>query len=137
MANQDGTLVLLKIAGQTLTGLVTQGLNMSADEIDITTKDSAGVKSWLPGEFGGTFSAEGKHSDTDSFSFEYLLGLMQARTAIAFIYGGQTPGDVTYAGTCFPTSLSSSDPKNAERTWSATFRVAGALLKGSVTTTAP
>lgn len=135
MANQDGTLLLLKISGNTLSGLVTQGLDMSADEIDITTKDDAGVKKFLPGEFGGTFSAEGKHKDTDSFSFAYLLGLMQARTAVAFIYGGTTPGDVTYSGTCFPTSVSSSDPKNAERTWSASFRIAGALLKGSVTTT--
>ena len=95
------------------------------------------VKTWIPGEFGGTFSAEGKHSDADSYSFEYLLGLMQARSAVAFIYGGQTPGDVTFSGTCFPTSLSGADPKNAERTWSASFRIAGALLKGSVTTTAP
>ncbi len=135
MATQDGTLILLKVAGQTLTGLVTQGLDMSADEIDITTKDDAGVKKFLPGEFGGTFSAEGKHKDADSFSFAYLLGLMQARTAIAFIYGGTTPGDVTYSGTCFPTSVSSSDPKNVERTWSAAFRIAAALTEGSVTTT--
>ena len=135
MANQDGTVILLKVGGQTLTGLVTQGLDMSADEIDITTKDDAGVKKFLPGEFGGTFSAEGKHADTDSYSFAYLIGLMQARSATAFIYGGQTPGDVTQSGTCFPTTISASDPKNAERTWSASFRIAGALTKGSVTTT--
>ena len=132
MANQDGTLIVLKLATNQLSGLVTQGLDMSADEIDITTKDSSSVKTWLPGEFGGTFSAEGKEADAASFGYAYLLGLMQARAAVAFIYGGLTSGDTTYSGSAFITACNQTGPKNAERTWSATFRVAGAVVIGSV-----
>lgn len=132
MANQDGTLIVIKTATNQLTGLVTQGLDMSADEIDITTKDSSSVKTWLPGEFGGTFSAEGKEADAGSFGYAYLLGLMQARTAVAFIYGGLVSNDTTYTGSAFITSCNQTGPKNAERTWSATFRIAGAVVVGSV-----
>lgn len=132
MANQDGTLIVIKMATNQLSGLVTQGLDMSADEIDITTKDDNSVKKFLPGEFGGTFSAEGKEADGNSFGYAYLLGLMQARSAVAFIYGGTTVNDVIYSGTAFVTSVSQTGPKNAERTWSASFRIAEAIVESSV-----
>ena len=132
MANQDGTLIVIKMATNQLSGLVTQGLDMSADEIDITTKDDASVKKFLPGEFGGTFSAEGKEADAASFGYAYLLGLMQARSSVAFIYGGLTSNDTTYSGTAFVTSVNQTGPKNAERGWSATFRIAAAIVEGTV-----
>jgi len=135
MANEDGTNILLKVGGQTLSGLVTQGLDFSVDEIDITTKDSSGNKEFLAGEFSGTFSAEGKLDESDSYGFEYLRTTMVAKAAVAWISGGTTAGDVTYSGSAIVTGLSQSSPKNAERTWSATFRITGAVTKGSVTTT--
>ena len=132
MANQDGTLIVLKVDGTQISGLTTQGLDMSADEIDTTTKDDGSVKKFLPGEFGGTLSAEGKEADTAAHGYAALLALMQARTAVAFIYGGLTANDVIYSGTCFVTTVNQTGPKNAERTWAATFRIAAAVVESSV-----
>ena len=84
------------------------------------------------GEFGGTFSAEGKEADANTYGYAYLLGLMQARAAVAFIYGGLTSNDVTLSGSAFITSCNQTGPKNAERTWSATFRITGAVTEGTV-----
>ena len=132
MANQDGTNIVIKTATNQLSGLVTQGLDMAADEIDITTKDDSSVKKFLPGEFGGTFSVEGKEKDTNSFGFAYLLGLMQARAAVACIYGGTTANDVIYTFSAFVTSVGQTGPKNAERGWSAAFRISTAVVEASV-----
>ena len=135
MAVSSGTTVLLKIGAATLTGLVNNTFDDEVDEIDVTTKDSTGAqKEFIAGEIGSRFSAEGKYDQSTSAATGHRLlrTTMKARAAVAFIYGPTADNAHVISGNCIIVGLSTADPKNAERTWSATFRVTGATTDGTV-----
>ena len=131
MANEDGTNILLYIAGNAVVGSVSQSMETVIDLIDITTKDSSGHKEFLAGEDTTTLSVEGKLDESDAYTYEDLRLAAVTKAAVAFNFGGTTAGDETYSGSCFITNVSQSAPKNAERTWSASMTVTGAVTKGS------
>lgn len=136
MANADGTNILLKLAGQTVSGLVDQSMETIIDLIQITSKDSTRKKEYLAGEEDTDLSMSGVLDESDTYTFEYIRAAAVAKAAVAFIFGGTTPGDHTYSGNCIISRVSQSAPKNGQRLWSASMKVTGGVTKGSVTTTA-
>jgi predicted secreted protein len=132
MAKEDGQLIKLSFEGTQINGLVTQGLDLTTDSIECTTKDSNGVKEYLPGENGGTISCEGIIDDAATYSYSDLFAAWDAKTTGAFVYGGIVAGDLNYSGNAFITSLSRSDGKNEAKTWTATLQVTGTVAESTV-----
>ena len=135
MAVHDGSNILIKLATTLVNGTTSQTLNTNVDLIDITTKDSAGNKEYLGGEFGGTIGVEGKVDHADTYGYSQLLAAQQAKTAVAFIYSSQAEAEATWTGSAIIGNLSRTDPENAPPTWSLTLTITGALTEGTIAST--
>ena len=131
MAVRSGTVILLKLATSTVDSTVSKNIDFSRDMIDVTTKDSTGLaKEFIPGEKGATIGVEGKWAETTSnYSMQELFDAFDGGTSLAFIFGGQTTGDMVYTGSGYISAFSNAAPKNAEATWSATITVTGAVTR--------
>ena len=134
-ANEDGTNILLKLAATTVNGLVDQSMETIIDLIEITTKDSSRKKEYLAGEEDTNISISGIFDEGDTYSYESVRTAAVAKSAVAFIYGGTSPGDTTWSGNCIISNVQQGAPKNGARPWSAQMKVTGGVTKGSVTTT--
>ena len=132
MGVHDGSNILIKLATTLVNGTTSQNLNTNVDLVDITTKDSAGNKEYLGGEFGGTIGVEGKTDHSDTYGYTQLLAAQQAKTAVAFIYSSQEETEKSWAGSAIIGNLSRTDPENAPGTWSCTLTITGALTEGTI-----
>lgn len=133
MAVKNGTLILLKLATSTVDATVSQSIDFARDMIDVTTKDSTEYnKEYLPGEKGATIKVDGKRDEgTSNYTIQEIFDAYDGGTLLAFIYGGQTTGDLVYTGSCYVSAFNHSDPKNAECTWSATLQVTGKVTRST------
>ena len=132
MAVKDGTVVVIKLATTLVNGLVNNNIDLSVDEIDVTTKDSVGNKEYIAGEFSGTLGMDGKLDEADANTFSELLTTMKTKAAVAFIYGDVAAGSQVHSGSCIITSLSQAGPQNGARTFACGMRITGAVTEGTV-----
>lgn len=134
MAVKNGTSILLKLATQVVDGTTSQTIDLSADMIDVTTKDSTGKsKEYIVGENGGTISVEGKWAEsTSNYTVEELFDAWKAGTSLAFIVGETAVGSYTLSGNGYLSAFSWTAPRNGESTWSATLQITGAITRGTV-----
>jgi TP901-1 family phage major tail protein len=120
MATQDlhlGTIVMLFLNGKRVANAKTHSIKFSADMIEVTNKDSAGFKEYLPGEIGGTLSCEAFMENdpsvsNDKYSFQDLWTAMAARTNLACRLTTNVAGDDAFECTGFIKDLSKDDPNN-------------------------
>lgn len=132
MACKNGSLILLKVAGTTLSGLLSNDFNYTVDTIESTTKDSAGHKEFCAGEDGATVDFECLYNPAGDYSLVELMAAAQAKTAVAFVIGGVVAGDETISGSAIITSVSWSNGKNDASGISGSLQVTGAVTVGVV-----
>ena len=123
---------LKKIANAT-----SHSFDVSKDMIDVTSKDSAGAKEFIAGEYGYTLNVEAIFEDDASVgatqqSFKDLATDLLAGTLLTIVISTNVTGDEKYTGTAFFTSLSLSAPNNDKATWTGTLQGSGALTIGTV-----
>ncbi|NBQ47721.1 MAG: hypothetical protein EBU33_04605 [Sphingobacteriia bacterium] len=123
---------LKKIANAT-----SHSFDVSKDMIDVTSKDSAGAKEFIAGEYGYTLNVEAIFEDDASVgatqqSFKDLAADLLAGTLLTIVISTNVTGDEKYTGSAFFTTLSLSAPNNDKATWTGTLQGSGALTIGTV-----
>lgn len=104
-------------------------LSVSADMIDITTKDSAGWGENMPGKKSWELSGEGKFSFDAGYSPEDLFTAMVNKTKLSVKLKTATSGNDEYAGDCYITSWSVSAGVEDAASFSFAFQGTGAITK--------
>ena len=129
MAAQKGNAVLIKIAisgtQTTVGGLRSSSITINDEAVDVTNKDSAGVRILLPAAGITTVSISGSGVFTDSASEVILRTNVSsaALSAMSFI----VPDLGTFAGNFHIASLEYGGEYNGEATFSASFESGGAV----------
>jgi hypothetical protein len=129
-----GILMIVKIETVVLTGRLNSTLNLNKDVIDSTSVDSAGIKEYLAGEYGGTFDFNSLYDPSGTMSFSEILAALKLTTS-ATIYFGETAwsetGSSYFSAEAHFNSASLSADKND------VTKVAGSLtITGDITETA-
>jgi predicted secreted protein len=129
---KDVSGTLKKIANAT-----SNSLDISKDMIDVTSKDSAGAKEFIAGEYGYTLNVEAIFEDDSSvgagqISYKDLVIDLLAGTLVTIVMTSNVTGDEKYTGSAFFSSLSLSAPNNDKATWTGTLQGSGALTLGTV-----
>jgi predicted secreted protein len=129
---KDVSGTLKKIANAT-----SNSLDISKDMIDVTSKDSAGAKEFIAGEYGYTLNVEAIFEDDQSvgasqISYKDLVTDLLAGTLLTIVMSSNVTGDEKYTGSAFFSSLSLSAPNNDKATWTGTLQGSGALTLGTV-----
>lgn len=132
MAVKDGTDVVLQLAATVVNGATNHSMEEVWEEIVITTKDSSKAKEILAGEYSGGISIEGILDEADTYTYSEIRTAANLRTAVAFIFGGETAGDVTYSGNCFILGLTLGAPKNGAVVFTARLVFTGFPVEGTV-----
>lgn len=132
MAAQKGRLFLLKLgttgSGGTVAGVRTTSMKINNEEVDITTKDSAGWR-----ELGEGFGVQSVDIDiegifSDSATFETFQGYAQAQTINGFQLINTAAGDTdAISGNFLITGWNRGEPHNKEVTFSCTLKSSGAI----------
>lgn len=119
---------------QTLTSFVdTVDLDSSVDMGETTTA-GAEDKTFVSGQAEHDLSIGGKWDDTASTGPDAILsGLIGLETTSTFEFGpgGGTTGKVKYSGECFLVGYKRSAPSGGVVTFTADFKVTGAVTKGT------
>jgi hypothetical protein len=118
---------------QTLTSYVDSvDLNSSVDTGETTTA-GAEDKTFVSGQAEHDLSISGKWDDTATTGADAVLrGLIGLETTSTFEFGpaGSTAGKVKYSGECFMTGYTRSAPSGGVVTFTADFKVTGAVAAG-------
>ena len=115
-------------AGGILAGVRTTSLKLNDEEVDITTKDSAGWR-----ELGEAFGTQSVDIDiegifSDSATFETFRGYAQARTINGFQFISTDALDTdAYSGLFMITGYTESSAHNKEVTFACTLKSSGAV----------
>jgi hypothetical protein len=121
---------------QTLTAFIDSvDFSNSVDVAETTTMGSE-FKTYVSGQSDGTMSVSGKYDSTAATGPDAVLqGLIGLETTSTFEYGpdGGTTGKVKYTGECFLTGYSVSSPVGDVVTFTADFRISGAVTRGTFT----
>lgn len=134
MAFVHGKDSVFTIDSDTLTTYLTDiSLDRSVDEAETSTMGGES-KTFLPGMDEATISIAGRYDSTASTGPDAVLAALVGNdTLVAFEYGpeGSANGAVKYSGNCFATSYNVSAPVADIVAFTATFRVSGAVTKGT------
>jgi TP901-1 family phage major tail protein len=129
---KDVSGTLKKIANAT-----SHSFDISKDMIDVTSKDSAGAKEFIAGEYGWTMNVEAIFEDDASVgasqqSFKDLATDLLAGTILTVVISTNVTGDEKYTGSAYFMSLALSAPNNDKATWTGQLQGTGALTIGTV-----
>ena len=129
---KDVSGTLKKIANAT-----SHSFDISKDMIDVTSKDSAGAKEFIAGEYGWTMNVEAIFEDDASVgasqqSFKDLATDLLAGTVLTVVISTNVTGDEKYTGSAYFMSLALSAPNNDKATWTGQLQGTGALTIGTV-----
>jgi len=129
MAAQNGTATVLKLNSTIIARGKSNGFEQTANMIDVTNKDSAGNKAFIPGDKSATMSFEGLFDEAigTTGGFEMLNDGIQAGTLFTALFGGAT--GKTYSYGAYISSLSRTAPEGDVETFSCTLQLTGAQTK--------
>ena len=131
MAAQKGSAMLLKVdisgTATTVAGLRSTSISMNDEAVDVTTKDSAGLRQLLAGGGVQSFSVSGSGVFTDAESEAAVRTAFDAqRTAGTFVdFDVIIPDFGTFAGPMMIATLEYAGEYNGEITYSLTLESAG------------
>jgi predicted secreted protein len=129
MALINGDLILLETDSNAYVGTTGTSIEVAADMIEKTTKDSGAYKEFTRGERSLTISVDGLHNiDETTQSGEAAFNDLIAGTEVTFKWGQfATTGDRYITGTALVESVSLDGPKNEMATYSVSLRSTGSF----------
>jgi len=137
MAAQKGSALLMKIgdgaspeAFTTIGGMRSTSITMNDEAVEVTNKDSSGVRELLAQGGTATFSVSGSGVFTDSASETTLRSQFQAASFSNYQF--LVPDFGTFTGAFMLQSLEYAGEYNGEVTYSFTFESSGAITFASV-----
>lgn len=110
-------------------------MEASAEEIDVSCKNTNGDSDFLPGQKTRTYNVSGIYTDGDTSNkdFNDLEVAFEAGTEFTALFGGVDTGDATWEQTVVITNISlNSGGNQSATTWSATLKGKGARTAGVV-----
>ena len=125
MSAEKGRLLILKDASTAIAALRTNSIQLGAETVDITTKDSAGWRELLADAGIRSCSLQGSGVFTDDATQQALFTKLAAATLNSFTFEFES-GD-TLEGDFQVTSLEYAGDYNGEATYSASFESSGAI----------
>lgn len=139
MATSDkflGTIIALYLNGKKVANAKSHSYDLSKDMVEVTNKDSAGAKEYLPGEYGAKIACEGfmemdQTVANDMASVEDLHAYATAGTLLAARLTSQVVGDLYFEANGYISSLKIDAPNNDATTYSFDFQISGAITKGA------
>lgn len=136
MAAQKGASLLLKVGSgspesfTTIGGLRSTSITLNDEAVDVTNKDSSGVRELLADGGIHSISISGSGVFTDAASETTLRGLMNASTFSNFQV--IIPDFGTYTGAFMVASLEYAGEYNGEVTYSVTLESSGSIAFATV-----
>lgn len=135
MAQQKGTGWILKVdvtgTKHTIAKQSSGSFGSSTNEIDITTKDSAGDKETMPGLREKTFSMDFDFDPASSYNHNYLYDLQENGTRKTFLLTSGVTGQREYTFTAWVKSISQEMPNEDKVTCSLELSITGAVTTGT------
>ncbi|MDX1315083.1 MAG: phage tail tube protein [Eudoraea sp.] len=137
MAVKDGSDIWVQTAGTLVNGMTEKSLDLSANEIDVTTQDSDEWQEFISGFKSGVLTFSCKDDESDANAYDELFTAFDSGAAVAFAYGDgiKTAGNRVMSGSAIITSLTHNGPMDAATTFSVTLRVTGEVTSATSTTT--
>lgn len=123
----NATRIGVYVDGSLVTHATSGELSISANMIDVTTKDNAGWSESIAGLKSATLSVEAMFAFDAAKGFSDLFTALDNGTQVALKFGTAETGDTTYNMNAFITSLNNSAPMEEAATMSAEFQVSGAI----------
>lgn len=134
MANINGNLILIKLyySGTTklIVGSTSGAIEIASDVIDITTKDSAGWATFMPGRVSGTINVNFLYDPELHSSYMDIIDLFDAwkdGTAMTVYFGQWTENTSRITASSYITSISIDSGKDDVTTVSMTLQLSGAI----------
>jgi len=129
MSYKKGDELAVKWATKLLLGKLSASFEGSTDSIDTTNDDSAGFKSSLPGDIGGSvsFSAIYDPAAVAGQGCEDLKADWLAKTVKTLVFGGTTVGDDIVSASAYISKFSQSASHGDKSTCDITFQITGAI----------
>lgn len=133
MSVQNGDVLILDIGGVQVGALLSNSFNAAADMLDATTKDSAGAKEYISGEYGWGMSFESLYDPAATEGFSEALGYVKAGTSLDVYWGGVVAADAFFNGNALMSSVDLSGPKNEVSSYSGELQGTGVIAEGAAT----
>ena len=129
MALVNGDVIFVESDSNTYVGTTGTSIDIAADMIEKTTKDSGAFKEFTRGERSLTISIEGLHNiDETTQSGEAAYDDLVAGTEVTYKWGQfATTGDRYITGSALVESVTLDGPKNEMATYSVTLRSTGSF----------
>lgn len=115
--------------------LTQSDFSSSAEEIDTTCKNTAGVKTFEVGAIDVEYTVSGNYTEGTGSNddFHTLYTAHAARTTVAAKWGGVDSGDKTYTANAKIMSISASAGNTGSLvTWTATIKATGAVTVATI-----
>jgi TP901-1 family phage major tail protein len=129
MAVVNGTNLVISLGGTVIANSQEVSLSLNHDVIDVTTKDSAGVRELIAGQKSGSMSCSGLQEYSGSNGIKLLADTFDTGAAVALIFDQVATGGNTFSANGILTSLEMSGGTDDAPTYSASFELTGAITK--------
>lgn len=128
---QNGKDVLLLVDGTAVGCGISHDENLETEMIETTCKDSAGYKTFIPGDKSATFSAEFLFKQDATYGYVDLVTAWNADTALTVRSSSSVSGDNYLEATAYIQSLSRTMPNSETISATVTFQVTGTVTYGT------
>jgi len=130
MSYKKGEELALKWNAKLMLGKLSANFEGSTDAVDTTNDDSAGFKSSLPGDIGGSVGFSGVYDPAAAVGqgIEDLKADWLAKTVHSLIFGGVTAGDDITTVQAWISKFSLSAKHGDKVTADVTFQITGAIV---------
>jgi TP901-1 family phage major tail protein len=122
---QKGNLVLIKVGGTTIAAQRISSLSINNEMVDITNKDSAGMREILDGGGIQSMSMTCSGVFTDDATQETIRANAAANALATYSFVTEDAG--IFSGSWLITNYERAGEHNGEETWSITFESSGAI----------
>lgn len=131
MAKLDGVEIFLKIGTEILVGQTTGDMNLTADMIDCTSKDSGGDKEYLAGERDATINVDALYDPAAAQGFSDAFTVLKTGTAITWSWGQTGSSETFWTGSGYISSVTINGPKNEASSYSLTIQNSGPVTEST------
>ena len=130
---ENGTLTTIYVGSTAVSYSTNATLDLQMDEREITNKQTTGnAREFKPTRYSGTLSGDFNKAEDATEGFEELFDDLIAGTEATIKPSSSVTGDVEYSFTGFVQSLSITYPDADNATYSATWRIGGAVSKATI-----
>lgn len=134
MATFNGTKLGVYIGGTLIAAATECSLSLSAEVIDVSTKDSDAWRYLLSGMRSGSVSCSGliDYAASSGYDVPDLFSAFTGRSALTLKFSTETSGDDSFTATAYLTSLEQSAGTEDTATFSASFELSGIIQTADI-----